>query len=101
MEYVVPLLEQLTNKINNDIKPQFISKEDLEWLKNDLEKNTLPSILFTHFGMAEDNMKGNWWFESCSEHALLGNRKEVKEILKKDKNLIAVFSLHYGNFCLY
>lgn len=94
MEYAVPLLEQLTNKINNDIKPQFISKEDLEWLKNDLEKNTLPSILFTHFGMAEDNMKGNWWFESCSEHALLGNRKEVKEILKKDKNLIAVFSGH-------
>lgn len=75
-------------------KTQFISNEDLEWLKNDLEKNDLPSILFIHFGMAEDNMKGNWWFESCPEDALLGNRKEVKEILKKDKNLLAVFSGH-------
>lgn len=39
-------------------------------------------------------MQGNWWFESCSEHALLGNRKELKEIFKKDKNLLAVFSGH-------
>lgn len=39
-------------------------------------------------------MKGNWWFESCPETALLGNRKELKEILKSDKNLLAVFSGH-------
>ena len=39
-------------------------------------------------------MKGNWWFAKSPDHALLGNRKEVKEILKKDKNLIAVFSGH-------
>lgn len=76
------------------LKTQFISKKDLEWLKNDLEKNNLPSIIFTHFGIAEDDMKGNWWFAKSPDHALLGNRKEVKEILKKDKNLIAVFSGH-------
>lgn len=88
--------------VNNDIgtesggifKTQYLSKEDLNWLKEDLEKNNLPTIIFTHFGVAEDNMKGNWWFESCPEHALLGNRKELKEILKKDKNIIAVFSGH-------
>ena len=75
-------------------KTQYISKEDIEWLKNDLEKNNLPSLIFTHFGIAEDNMEGNYWFNSCPERALLGNRKEVKEILKNDKNLIAVFSGH-------
>ena len=88
--------------VNNDIgnaeggiyKTQFISKEDLEWLKNDLNKNNLPSIVCVHFGVAEDEMKGNWWFESLPETALLGNRKELKEILKSDKNLMAVFSGH-------
>lgn len=88
--------------VNNDIgtaeggifKTQFISTEDLEWLKKDLQNNELPSIVCLHFGVAEDEMKGNWWFESCPETALLGNRKELKEIIKNDKNIIAVFSGH-------
>lgn len=88
--------------VNNEVgtagggifKTQFISDKDLEWLKNDLEKNNLPSIVCVHFGVAEDEMKGNWWFERCPETALLGNRKELKEILKSDKNLLAVFSGH-------
>lgn len=75
-------------------KTQFISEEDLTWLKNDLNNNKLPVIVLSHYGIAEDKMKGNWWFEKNPEHALLGNRKELKEILKADKNLIAVFSGH-------
>lgn len=75
-------------------KTQFISDEDIMWLKEDLNKNKLPTIVCIHFGVAEDDMKGNWWFEKNPEHALLGNRKELKEILKKDKNILAVFSDH-------
>ena len=88
--------------VNNDLgneeggiyKTQFISDDDIKWLKEDLEKNTLPTIICIHFGVAEDEMKGNWWFESLPETALLGNRKELKEILKNDKNVLAVFSGH-------
>ncbi len=88
--------------VNNDLgtayggifKAQYLSKEDLEWLKEDLERNNLPTIICTHFGVAEDDMKGNWWFETCPEHALLGNRKELKEIIKINKNILAVFSGH-------
>ncbi|OGO87803.1 MAG: hypothetical protein A2Y24_05880 [Clostridiales bacterium GWE2_32_10] len=76
------------------LKTQFISNEDLEWLKKDLKQNNLPCIIFTHFGVAEDEMKGNWWFERGPNCALLGNRIELKEILKNDKNLLAVFSGH-------
>lgn len=86
--------ETLGVEFGGIFKTQFIAKEDLEWLKNDLERNNLPSVIFTHFGIAEDDMKGNWWFAKSPDHALLGNRKEVKEILKKDKNLLAVFSGH-------
>lgn len=75
-------------------KTQYISKEDLEWLKNDLKNNTLPCLVFTHFGLAEDRMEGNYWFGETPECALLRNREEVKEILKKEKNIIDVFSGH-------
>lgn len=51
-------------------------------------------MIFTHFGLVEDDMIGNWWFETCKEDALLANRKEVKRILKTDNNIIGVFSGH-------
>ena len=76
------------------IKTQFISNDDLEWLKKDLKENEMPCIIFNHFGIAEDDMIGNWWFESCPEKALLANRKELKEILKIRNNIIGVFSGH-------
>lgn len=76
------------------IKTHFLSNNDLEWLSNDLKQNKLPSLVFIHYGVAEDTMEGNWWFEKCPNYALLGNRKELKEILKEDTNLLAVFSGH-------
>jgi hypothetical protein len=75
-------------------KTQFISNEDIEWLKNDLSKNELPCLIFTHFGLAEDNMKNNYWFDKDSECALLRNRKDVKKVIKNQKNVLAVFSGH-------
>lgn len=76
------------------LKTQFVSKVDLEWLKKDLKINKLPTLIFVHFGVAEDEMVGNWWFSKCNEHALLANRKELKQIIKQNKNVIAVFSGH-------
>lgn len=92
----------LGTDVNNDLgttsggilKTQFISKEDLNWLSEDLTKNNLPTIICLHFGVAEDDMEGNWWFESCPEHALLGNRKELKQIIKEHPNVLAIFSGH-------
>ena len=74
-------------------KTQYISKDDLLWLEKDLEATKLPSIICLHFGVAEDEMKGNWWFESCPETALLGNRKDLKTIIEKH-DVLAVFSGH-------
>lgn len=75
-------------------KTQYVSENDIKWLKNDLENNNLPAIIFTHFGLAEDDMKENYWFYIDSELALLKNRKEIKEIIKNDANIVCVFSGH-------
>ena len=96
--HIVILGTYVNNELGTDcggiLKTRFISKEDIRWLKNDLNKNKLPTIICLHYGLAEDNMKGNWWFEENPENALLGNRKELKNIFKIDKNILAVFSGH-------
>lgn len=76
------------------LKAQSVSKEDINWLKEDLKNTQLPTLIFSHYGIAEDDMVGNWWFEKHPNHALLANRKEVKEIFKNSENIIGVFSGH-------
>ena len=76
------------------LKTHYVSDKDLKWLKEDLNKNNLPCIICTHFGLAENDMIGNYWFGSEPELGLMRNRKQVKDIIKKDKNILAIFSGH-------
>ena len=92
----------LTTDIREDLggndggiyKAQCMSEKEIDWLKEDLIKNRLPCIIFTHFGLAEDKQIGNYWFEKNPEDGLMNNRQEVKEIIKSDDNVIAIFSGH-------
>lgn len=92
----------LTTDIREDLggddggiyKAQCMSEEEINWLKEDLTKNNLPCIIFTHFGLAEDKQIGNYWFEQNSECGLMNNRQEIKEIIKLDDNIIGIFSGH-------
>ena len=69
------------------IRSHEVTAEELAWLKADLAKNDLPCILFTHYPLAED--------PSVSDECMfLKNRAEVKEILRHDANIRAVFSGH-------
>ncbi len=92
----------LTTDIREDLggndggiyKAQCMSQKEINWLKEDLVKNKLPCIIFTHFGLAEDRQIGNYWFEKKPEDGLMNNRQEVKEITKLDDNVIAIFNGH-------
>lgn len=92
----------LSPEVNNQVgiaaggilRTQHLTNKDMDWLVKDLMSNNLPCIVFCHFGLAEDDMKGNWWFGNNPETAFWANRNEIKKILKQDKNLIAVFSGH-------
>lgn len=68
-------------------KTQYISGETIAWLEKDLAENTLPALVFLHFPLSED--------ETVEDACLfLKNRAEVKEVLKKAPNLLAVFAGH-------
>ena len=68
-------------------KTQYLSNRDIAWLSEDLKNNELPCIIFTHFPLAEDESRDD-------ECMFMKNRAEVKNIIKNDKNLLAVFSGH-------
>ena len=76
------------------LKTQFISESDLSWLEQDLNKTNYPCLIFTHFGLGADSMKGNWWFHDNPDHAVLGNAEKVKQILIKSNKVLSVFSGH-------
>lgn len=79
---------------NEKSETRSISNNDISWLKKDLDKNKLPCVIFNHFGIAEDVMKNHWYFSDKSEEALLENRKEIKQIINNNTNILAVFSGH-------
>ena len=75
-------------------KSQCMSEKEINWLKEDLKNNDLPCLIFTHYGLAEDDQKGNYWFEIEPEVGLMGNREIVKDIIKNDEKVIAIFTAH-------
>ena len=75
-------------------KAQCMSEKEINWLKDDLTKNKLPCIIFTHFGLAEDKQTGNYWFEPNPESGLMNNRQLIKKIINSDDNVIAIFNGH-------
>lgn len=71
-----------------------VPPEQLTWLQSDLAQTKQPSIVFIHYGVAEDDMQGNFWFADQAHHAVLANREKVREILENSKKVKAVFSAH-------
>jgi hypothetical protein len=64
-----------------------MSRENISWLREDLKKNSLPTLIFTHYGLAENP-------EISDGCMFMKNRAEIKEIIKNDKSILAVFSGH-------
>jgi hypothetical protein len=71
-----------------------VPKQQLQWLEDDLSKTNLPAVVFIHYGLAEDDMVGNFWFEGAPAHAFIGNREEVRKLIEDSGKVKAVFNSH-------
>lgn len=71
-----------------------IPERQLQWLQNDLASTSKDAVVFEHYGLADNDMKGNFWFEKEPHYALLTNRQEVRSILEKSGKVKAVFNAH-------
>ncbi|MBR3134296.1 MAG: metallophosphoesterase [Clostridia bacterium] len=96
--HLILLSTEVRNELGHEhggiFKTQFMSEKDIEWLEKDVKKTSKPTILFTHYGLAEDDFKGNYWFEEDHDGALLKNRDAIKRIIRENDNIIGVFTGH-------
>lgn len=83
------------NEEDEKYRTQYISDKDLAWIAEDLDANSDKKVIvFSHFGIAEDEMKGNFYYDKNPEGGIIINREKLKEILHKHKNILSVFCGH-------
>lgn len=95
-DYHLLFLGTNVNKENEKFKTQYISKKDLEFIKEDLKINSNKKIIvFSHFGIIEDKdlMSNYWAYTEYGENLMLQNRKDLLEILNKYK-ILGIFCGH-------
>lgn len=73
---------------------RIMTEEELEWLSQDLELTNKSTVVFTHYGLADDDMKGNFWFEKSPHKAVLKNQADIRKVLEKSGKVKAVISAH-------
>ncbi len=72
----------------------WISEEQKEWLKQDLNKTNKKTVVFVHHGLANQDLTGNPWFEGRNGGCLVVNREEIRNIFSKSNKVIASFNSH-------
>ena len=71
-----------------------LGEEQLEWLQDDLGRNELPCVVLMHHPAAEQDLRGNRWFEGRSHVCLVEERRRLREILRTDGHTFLVLNGH-------
>ncbi len=84
---------------NSRQEPCRIDSEQINWLKNDLEKTTFSSIVYCHYVLDDQSIENNYYFKNKPDRAFIQNKEEVRKIFEDSKKVVAVFSghLHFYN----
>lgn len=80
-----------------------VPDDQKKWLQKNLKSTNKKTIVIIHHSLADQNLKGNPWFEGRPNRCLVKNRKEIRKIIKKSKKVIAVFNshLHWNKLDIY
>jgi 3',5'-cyclic AMP phosphodiesterase CpdA len=84
---------------NNRDEQPLIDREQLVWLKQDLEKTNLSTLVYCHYALNNQSLDENYYFKGKLHKAFIKNKEEVRRILEDSKKVIAVFGghLHFFN----
>lgn len=66
----------------------------LEWLKADLARTTLPTVVLMHHSASEQDLRDSVWFEGRGYLALVKERAELRTILQESGKVRVVFNGH-------
>ena len=72
-----------------------VSKEQIDWLKEDIKKTSLPVIVYCHFLLTEQSSKDNYYFGPFEGNmVLVEERKDIRKILEDSKKVLLVLNGH-------
>lgn len=71
-----------------------IDEEQLAWLQADLAQTALPTVVFTHYSLADQSLAGNYWFAAHPDSCLLQNRHIVRQVLADSGKVKLVLNGH-------
>lgn len=92
-KFIILRVEYLKNYKETWSIASRVSSEQIEWLKHELLTDK-KCIIVSHYPLSDVNLEGNFRFESKEKSALLGNRKEIRNIFSEHKNILACFNGH-------
>jgi len=71
-----------------------VGPEQMAWLERDLGENPAPTILLMHHSAADQDLKGNRWFEGSPHICLVRERRAIRKLLVGHADVRAVFNGH-------
>ncbi|MFW5740449.1 MAG: metallophosphoesterase family protein, partial [Myxococcota bacterium] len=71
-----------------------IDPEQIEWLRADLAQRRLPSVVAMHHAAAEQDLRGNPWFEQAPHIALVNGRAALRGVIAESGRVVLVLNGH-------
>jgi 3',5'-cyclic AMP phosphodiesterase CpdA len=71
-----------------------IPAAQLEWLKDDLARTKLPTLVLMHHSASEQDLGDSFWFRGLAHLALVKERADLRSILQESGKVRAVFNGH-------
>jgi 3',5'-cyclic-AMP phosphodiesterase len=71
-----------------------IPQAELEWVKDDLARTTLPTAILMHHSASEQDLGDSFWFKGRANLALVKEREELRRIFEESKKVRVVFNGH-------
>lgn len=71
-----------------------IPHAQLDWLKEDLARTKLPTIVLMHHSASEQDLEDSRWFKGLAHLALVKERLELRRIFEESGKVRAVFNGH-------
>ena len=73
-----------------------VGRRQLEWLAADLAATSLPTVVLMHHSAADQDLRGNHWFEGSPDLCLVQERAELRTIIESvgGSRVRAVFNGH-------
>ncbi len=71
-----------------------IPQAQLDWLRDDLARATLPVVILMHHSASEQDLEDSLWFKGLSHLALVKERAELRQIFEASGKVKVVFNGH-------